>query len=118
MIGVSPSTPMYLYTGACDMRKSFDGLCGLVVNEMRRIPESGSLYLFVNRERSRMKILYWDRHGFWLFYKRLETGRFQLPRPEQDSYETAIRYEQLVMILEGIDFSLVKQRKRFEKKAS
>lgn len=100
------------------MRKSFDGLCGLVVNEMHRAPDSGSIYLFINRERTRMKILYWDRHGFWLFYKRLESGRFQLPRSERDSAETVIRYEQLIMILEGIDFSLIKQRKRFTRKVA
>ena len=118
MIGVSPSTPMYLYTGSCDMRKSFSGLCGLVINEMHRIPESGGLYVFVNRERTRMKILFWDRHGFWLFYKRLETGRFQLPLPEQGSPEVSIKYEQLLMIIEGIDFSSIKRRKRFERKVA
>jgi transposase len=118
MIGVSPSTPMYLYSFATDMRKSFNGLCGLVINEMHRVPDSGSLFIFVNREQTRMKILFWDRHGFWLFYKRLETGRFQLPKPVDGNQEVGIKYEQLVMILEGIDISTIKRRKRFAKKAA
>ncbi len=62
------------------MRKAFDGHCG----EIRRVgvddPLSGSLFVFLNRRRKRLKILYWDRHGFWLFYKRLEQGCFQLPQ--------------------------------------
>ena len=116
MIGISPSTPIYLYSSPTDMRKSFDGLCGLVINFMERKPDNGNLFVFVNRLRNRMKILFWDRHGFWLFYKRLESGCFQLPLPKAESTDIIISYEQLLMIIEGIDFSSIKRRKRFTKK--
>ena len=116
MIGVSPSTPIYLYTEPTDMRKSFNGLCGLLINFMDRKPESGNLFIFVNRLQNRMKILFWDRHGFWLFYKQLESGRFQLPLSSNTDADILISYEQLVMIIEGIDFSSIKRRKRFTKR--
>jgi transposase len=61
------------------MRKAYDGLCGEVVSFMKQEPTSGHLFVFVNKRRDRMKILVWDRHGFWLLCKRLEAGRFQLP---------------------------------------
>lgn len=114
MIGISPSTPIYLCTSPCDMRKSFDGLCGLVTDFMDKEPLSGNIFVFVNRFCNRMKILQWDRHGYWLFYKRLEQGSFQLPVfTDHPQPERAITYEELLMILEGIDFTTVKRRKRF-----
>ncbi len=118
MIGISPSTPIYLYSSPTDMRKSFDGLCGLVINFMGKRPENGNLFVFVNRQRNRMKILFWDRHGFWLFYKRLESGRFQLPAAQNGISDISISYEQLLMIIEGIDFSSIKRKKRFRKKVA
>jgi len=116
MIGINPSTPIYLCTMPCDMRKSFDGLCGMVNNFMEQKPNSGNLFVFVNRPCDKMKLLLWDRNGFWLFYKRLEQGSFQLPsfssHPEAG---ISISYEQLIMIIEGIDISCIKQRKRLTK---
>lgn len=113
MIGINPSTPIYLCTMPCDMRKSFTGLCGMVINFMDQHPGSGHLFVFVNRPCDKMKILLWDRNGFWLFYKRLEQGCFQLPsfsvHPESS---ISISYDQLIMILEGIDISSIKRRKR------
>jgi len=95
------------------MRKSFNGLCGMVINFMDQKPASGYLFVFVNRPCDKMKILFWDRNGFWLFYKRLEQGCFQLPsfsvHPESS---LSISYEQLIMMLEGIDISSIKRRKR------
>ena len=113
MIGVSPSTPIFLYAAATDMRKSFSGLCGLVINYMRQKPDNGHLFVFVNKPRDRMKILFWDRHGFWLFYKQLEQGRFQIPTSQNSVSDIGLSYEQLLMIIEGIDFSSIKRRKRF-----
>ncbi|MDG5816180.1 IS66 family insertion sequence element accessory protein TnpB [Chitinispirillales bacterium ANBcel5] len=114
MIGFSASTPIYLCTEPCDMRKSFDGLCGLVHNYMGKQSVSENVFVFVNRTCDRMKILHWDRHGFWLYYKRLEQGHFQIPsfseHPQPDLYLT---YDQLLMILEGIDYTTVRRRKRF-----
>jgi len=113
MIGFNPSTPIYLCTLPCDMRKSFNGLCGMVINFMEKRPESGHLFVFVNRVCDKMKILLWDRNGFWLFYKRLEQGRFQLPSfTEHPGSSISISYDHLVMMLEGIDISSIKRRKR------
>ena len=64
MIGINPSTPIFLCTIPCDMRKSFDGLSGLVSDHMGKQPLSGHLFIFVNRTCNRMKILLWDRNGF------------------------------------------------------
>jgi transposase len=114
MIGINPSTPIYLCTMPCDMRKSFAGLCGMVINFMERQPQSGHLFVFVNRFCDRMKIMLWDRHGYWIFYKRLEQGRFQLPVFSSDQPQTsvALSYDQLLCIIEGIDISSISRRKR------
>lgn len=96
------------------MRKSFDGLCGLVQNYMGMQPLSGNLFVFVNRECTRMKILHWDRNGFWLFCKRLEQGCFQLPSFSQHPQpDLSLSYDQLLLIIEGIDISSIRRRKRF-----
>ncbi len=116
MIGISPSTPIYLYTSPTDMRKSFDGLSGLIINFMKKQPDNGNLFVFINKPRNRMKILFWDRHGFWLFYKRLEKGCFQLPYSSSNNSDIAISYEQLLMMIEGIDISEINRKKRFTKK--
>lgn len=113
MIGITPSLPIYLYPHPTDMRKSFSGLCGIVINAMNRRPENGHLYVFINKRRNRMKLLLWDRHGFWLFYKMLETGVFQLPSEHGDTPAYALAYEQLMMIIEGIEMSTVQRRKRY-----
>jgi transposase len=113
MIGITPSLPIYLYAHPTDMRKSFSGLCGIVINVMNRRPENGHLYVFINKRRNRMKLLLWDRHGFWLFYKMLERGEFQLPVGYSDKSAYSLAYEQLMMIIEGIDMSTVKRKKRY-----
>lgn len=76
MFGLTAATHIYLYRGVCDMRKSFDGLCGIVRSDLGADPLSGSLFVFVNRCRNMVKLLYWDRDGLALWYKRLERGRF------------------------------------------
>lgn len=96
------------------MRKSFDGLSGIVINELNGNPLSGDVYIFINRRRDRIKLLIWDRNGFWLLYKRLEEGRFQ-ELFFKDSKGAYISYESLIMLLEGIDLNSVKRRKRYAK---
>jgi transposase len=115
MFGVSFPQQILLYNQPTDMRKSFDGLISLVTNHISQDPLHGGTYVFVNKRRDKMKILLWDRHGFWLLYKRLEEGCFQVPHDECSTETTALQlgYEQLVMIIEGIDLLSVKRRKRF-----
>ncbi|MFQ5637797.1 MAG: IS66 family insertion sequence element accessory protein TnpB [bacterium] len=103
----------YLYRPATDMRKSFDGLCGLIRQAMARDPLSGDVYVFLNRRRDRIKLLVWERGGFWIFYKRLEAGSFQLPPDSHHADTIALPYAELLMLIEGIDLTGVKRRKRY-----
>ena len=108
MIALTASTRIYLYRSPCDMRKSFDGLCGLIRSELDADPLSGSLFVFVNRRRSMVKLLYWDRDGFMILYKRLERGCFKLP--DMSVSEARIDRCQLNMLLEGITPKKVSKR--------
>lgn len=116
MLPVSSSGRFFLYSEATDMRKSFDGLHGIVKDHLNMNPFSGDVYLFINRRRDRIKLLVWDRTGFWLLYKRLEQGRFQQIFKVNDN-KTELSYESLIMLLEGVDLESVKRRKRYRKPA-
>lgn len=115
MIGISLRSPIYLFSHPTDMRKSFDGLIGLITTHLYLDPVKDGIFVFVNKRRDLMKILLWDRHGFWLLYKRLEAGRFQLPpvETEQPPEGLSVSYDQLLMIIEGIDLSSAKRKKRY-----
>jgi len=118
MIGFGTSIPIHLCCSPTDMRKNFDGLCGLITQHFKKDPLRDGAFVFVNRRCDKMKILFWDRHGFWILFKRLEAGVFQMPRAERDENSIdsiKITYEQLVMILEGIDLTTIKRRKRYNK---
>jgi transposase len=109
MIAFGPSHRYYLHREATDMRKSFDGLSGLVRSELGRDPLSGDVFIFLNRRRTHIKLLVWDRSGFVLYYKRLEEGTFELPVSEVPSWD------QLVMMLEGVSMKKVRYRKRYRR---
>ena len=95
------------------MRKGFDGLSGIVLSKMQRNPNDGSVYIFINRRRNRMKLLVWHPYGFVMYYKRLERGTFELPQLEEDDESTLITWETLMLLLSGISLKSVKLRKRF-----
>lgn len=93
-----------------DMRRSFDGLSGMVRQMLQQDPLSGALSLFRNRSRDRLKILYWDRDGLAIWYKRLERGSFQFPsdlRPYSEATSCLITAEELSCLMDGIDLSSV-----------
>lgn len=113
MLPLTGNHKFYLYAQATDMRKSFDGLGGLVTSALTRDPTSGDVYVFVNRRRDRLKLLVWDRTGFWIFYKRLEQGTFQWPATTTPE----LPYETLLMILEGIDLA-ARRRRRYRPMSS
>lgn len=113
MIGLTSHHRYYLFEGVCDMRKGFDGLSGLVSSQMQRNPLDGSVYLFVNRRRDRMKMLVWESGGFMLYYKRLEQGRFELPRSSATG-KISISWEILVLMLTGISLVQNGRRKRYK----
>jgi transposase len=95
------------------MRKSFDGLSGIVRGELAADPLDGSLFLFVNRRRDRLKILHWDGTGYWLYYKLLEAGTFEVIPSKGKS--TPIDSTQLAMLLGGVSLVRVKRRKRYQR---
>ena len=101
---------VYLASFAVDMRKSIDGLSILVSSHLEQNPTDGALYVFCNRSRNKIKILYWDRNGFCLWYKRLERQRFQLPKPTEGIY--TLEAQQLEWLLSGLDFSRLKGHQR------
>jgi len=112
MLPISSRSRFFLYAHAVDMRKSFNGLQGIVNNNLRMNPLSGDVYIFINKRRDRIKLLVFDRNGFWLLYKRLEEGCFQQLITNGDNSKS-ISYEALIMLLEGIDFYSIKKRKRY-----
>lgn len=95
------------------MRRSFDGLCGLVQNGLAENPASGSVYIFFNKRRNRMKLLHWQPGGFVLYYKRLEEGTFQLPHQASNAGVVRLSYAQLVLLIDGISIKKMVQHKRF-----
>jgi transposase len=103
---------VWLYTQPTDMRKSYDGLSALVKNTLHEDPASGHVFVFINRKRTQMKVLYFDRSGYCVWSKRLEQGRFQYR--SSGAYKVALDWTQLKLILEGIELKNTRQYKRFQ----
>ncbi len=108
------SVRVYLCTSPADMRKGFDTLAAMVRDYLGYDPLSGHLFLFVGRDRDRIKILYWDRDGFALWYKRLEEGTFRLPS-KSTGKSVELKASELAMLLAGIDLTSIKRRRRYER---
>lgn len=127
MLSFSRTTRVFLATQPTDMRKGFDGLFALVENVIQEDPFSGHLFVFRNARRDRLKLLWWDRDGLAIFYKRLEKGSYQFPTDaptrasngSQSRHGNAqrceIRADELALLLEGIDLNSVKRRPRYER---
>lgn len=109
MMGLAATGRIFLRRQATDMRKSFDGLSGIVRGEFGRDPLAGDLFVFVNRRRDFVKALYWERDGLALWSKRLERGRFA-PRPDGPA---EIGREELVLLLEGVRARVVSRSPRW-----
>jgi transposase len=111
MLSISPGVRIFASTEPIDFRKGFDGLVQIVRDRFHDDPFASDLFCFFNRRRDRMKLLVWDRNGFWLFYKRLERGTFEriegrVPRIEIDR-------ARMLMLLEGIDTRSSRFRRNF-----
>lgn len=113
MFNLNAHQHYYLYSESTDMRKGFNGLSGLIRNELKLDPLSGAVFIFINRRRNRMKVLVWERGGFVLYYKLLESGTFQLPAIESGSTNCQISWHQLVLMMEGVVLESVRKRKRY-----
>ena len=111
MLSIPPTVPIFLYSAPTDLRKGFDGLSGLVRGELAADPLDGSLFLFINRRRDRLKILHWDGTGFWLYYRLLEAGTFEVIPSNGPCVE--LDATQLAMLLGGVSLVTVKRRKRY-----
>jgi len=112
--GSSP-TRIWLAVAPTDMRCSFDRLAELAQAVTGDDPFSGHLFLFRSRGGDRLKVLYWDRDGYALWYKRLEEGTFKLPKVEPSQRSVELRPSELAMMLDGIDLRSVKRTKRYRR---
>ena len=117
MFGFGAATKVYVASGTTDMRKGYEGLYGLVRDELGNDPLSGHVFLFANKTRTRVKILFWDGSGLWVCAKRLEKGRFHWPEAKGQA-SVSMRPEELTMLLSGIDLKQAKSRRGWLPKQS
>lgn len=103
MLNELSTQQVYLACGSTDLRKSIDGLAALVQEGLGLNPFSPALFVFCNRERNKLKILYWEHNGFWLYYRRLERGTFQWPQAGGEPL--AITNRELRWLLDGLSLS-------------
>jgi transposase len=112
MFGLGLATKIYIAVEGVDMRKGFEGLYGLVRDQLGQDPLSGHLFLFTNRTRTRLKALVWDGSGLWVCAKRLEKGRFRWPEADL-ARSVVMRPEELAMLVNGLDSTQSRPRKNW-----
>ena len=117
MLSLPPSVRILLCTEVTDMRRGFDGLAGMTREVIGDDPLSGHLFVFRNRRGDRVKILYWDRDGFALWYKRLEKGTFRFPAVGDGASSVEVDHATLTLILEGIDVRDARRQRRYRRSA-
>lgn len=111
MLSLPPTVRIFLATAPADMRRGFDGLAQLVREALPQDPLSGHLFVFLNKRRNRIKILYWDRDGYAIWMKRLERGVFRFP--EAPDHRVEVTPAEMAAVLEGIDLSRARRLPRF-----
>jgi transposase len=114
MLTLPPAVRIYVARGATDIRKGIDGLCALARDVVGEDPFSGHLFAFANRRRDAVKILVWDRSGFWLFHKRLERGTLQWPAEDAHGRRVTMRWRDFYALLEGLDLTTARWRARLD----
>lgn len=115
MLHLSPAVRYYLYTSHTDMRKGFDSLCGIVSSQMALDTLSGAVFIFINKKRNQVKLLLWEGDGLSLYYKRLEKGTYERPSFNENATSTALTYQQLQFILQGVALQKIQYRSRYKK---
>ncbi len=114
MLTFSNATKIFVHTQVTDMRKGFSGLSGIVRGEFESDPTDGSLFVFINRRRDRMKLLHFSDGGFWLYYRLLEAGTFEALKATGESAKLQIDATELSMLLSGVSLEAAsKRRKRY-----
>lgn len=116
MFGLGLATKIYVAVEAVDMRKGFEGLYGLVRDQLGHDPLSGHLFLFTNKTKTRLRALVWDGSGLWVCAKRLEKGRFRWPEAA-GKHSLMMRSEELAMLVNGLDVKHTRQRNWYRKSA-
>jgi len=101
----------YLCCSFIDLRKGFDGLCGIVINLLKQNPRTGDIFVFINKSKTQLKMLLWDEDGFVIFHKRLEKGTFDFLSNTSISKE--LKREELLLILGGLKLDKYKKKKRY-----
>ena len=114
MFTLSSTNRFHLYSQPTDMRKSFDGLSGLVRNILDSNPCNGDVFMFINRPRNKIKLLHWQGACFVLYYKRLEEGTFELPGYDAGAGSIALDYTQTVMLVDGLSIKNISKRKCYK----
>ena len=116
MLSFTGGLKVFVALEPCDLRKSFDGLEGLVRERLQEDPRAGALFVFTNRRHTRLKVLYWDGTGLWLLIKRLEKGTFSWPRTNQiDGVKLRLAPEAFAMLTDGIDLRGAQLRPWYER---
>jgi transposase len=115
MLTLSQPVEIFLYVEPADLRKSYDSLAALVSDHLQRNVLDGGLFVFLNRRRNRIKLLYWDRDGLALWQKRLERGTFALPACTDNRDSVLLTRAQLALLLDGIEVTTVRQSKRYRR---
>lgn len=113
MLSLSPAIQVFMAIEPVDLRKGFDGLRAAVQAVFDRNVLDGHLFLFLNRRRDRIKLLWWDRDGLALFYKRLERGTYEIPRHAPGNRQLRLDATQLSLLLSGVQLDSVKHRRRY-----
>ena len=113
MFALTAENTFHMYSYPTDMRKSFDALSGLVRNNLGYNPINGEVFIFINKRRDKIKLLHWQGSGYLLYYKRLETGTFELPRYDASVRSISLSYAQMIMIMDGLSIKNLQQRKRY-----
>ncbi len=114
MFGLTTTHQFHLYSKSTDMRKGFNGLCGLIQNDLSTSPTNGSVYIFINKTRDKVKLLHWSGSSFILYYKRLESGTFEIPYYDKQVGSISLTYSQLVLLIDGISITNISRRKRYK----
>lgn len=113
MLSIPAALKIYLAAAPVDLRKSHDGLAALVEHALLEDPLSGHLFVFRNKAGDRIKVLYWDRDGLALWYKRLEIGRFRFPPMAAEQTRVVVSAADFAMLLDGVDPASVRRAKRY-----
>jgi transposase len=117
MLSVPPAVKIFFCLVPADMRRGFDGLMRMAEEHLRQNVLDGGLFVFINRRRDRVKLLYWDLDGLCIFYKRLEQGTFEVPTAGEDGRQITLSATELAMLLGGIELASARPRRRYRRTA-